>query len=554
MMQARLCLLIVFPLTAVVPVRGTVSSSGSAPTPAPAPASTPAPSNTSFTTTGQAFVPWKQHVDNSSPWDRPDVGLLEVDPRQRWVMFLDENPFSHHFVPPSPPALAEPVPPRARPLSPKVPEGLLDFAAETFYMPYGQMLDSRLLSDERTDRINRYRSERDHLVTELRTLLDRTKNLPEPRRTETLRDFSSAHTHRASALEAEAEAIRADLTSPGFFRFGASAFDLARSADWSRDAARPGSFAYILPLLGAQFYAGFSADQRLLLHEMTMEQRARAHPPVAAKDASPTDHIFFLPSTSRIRFPADLPATLSEKIQRFTAQKTLLKSELQSALDSHQFKFAGSRAEHLAQLAREQAPAFAELHRLAEEIRQEFARIPYPDAPSGPTLSSELTERVGHATTRKAALQRELIARLKQLQTELPGEHIKIVRRGHGLALSVDGPPSPQVSSQKRERVLSDIELFNASIAGRYTDLSQEMDALRRDLRAIAPAGAQSSARDIDRLAAEFDRSYRKQEAWDRYRDYHAAVLIPGLSPELRRLLYRAAWSDLTKQQVLAFR
>jgi hypothetical protein len=85
----------------------------------------------------------------------------------------------------------------------------------------------------------------------------------------------------------------------------------------------------------------------------------------------------------------------------------------------------------------------------------------------------------------------------------------------------------------------------------RYADLAHEMDSLRRDIRAVAPAGNRSSAGDIDRLAAEFDRSYKKQDTWARYRDYHAAVLVPGLSPELRRLLYRAAWNDLFKQQVL---
>jgi len=466
-------------------------------------------------------------------------------------MFIDETPLSHPYTPPAPPPLADPITPRATPLPPKFPEGLLDFASETFYMAYSQMLSSRLLSEERTERIKRYRSERDQLVSALRVALEQSKNLPEPRRTEALRAFSSIHTIRASALETEAEAIRADLTSPGFFRFGASAFDLARSADWSRDHPSPESFAFVLPLLGAQFYSGFSADQRLLLHEMTIEQRAQTRPPSTVSSSPPAEHLFFLPSTSRIRLPADLPTPLSQKIQRFNASKTALKAELQRAIDRHQFKFPGPRTERFTDLAGEQAPVFAELHRLAEEIREELARFPYPDAPSGPSLSFELTARVGHATTRKATLQRELLARFKRLQTELPGERIEIVRRGPGLALATAGPASRHVPRDKRDRILAEIEAFNTSMGTRYADLAHEMDSLRRDIRAVAPAGNRSSAGDIDRLAAEFDRSYKKQDTWARYRDYHAAVLVPGLSPELRRLLYRAAWNDLFKQQVL---
>lgn len=538
--------MIAFLAAAALSANGAVTSPA-----APAPSSTPAPSQSFSAGPTQPFIPWNQPVINSSPWDRPDIGLVEVDPRQRWVMFLDENPLAHRYIPPTPPALAETVPLREISLPPKFQEGLLDFVSEPFYMAYGQMLDSRLLSEARAERISRYRAARDQLVAELRTFLEQSKQLPEPRRTESLHEFSSAHTSRAAAIESEADAIRVDLTSPGFFRFGASAYDLARSADWSREASGPGSFAYILPLLGAQFYAGFSADQRLLLHEMTMEQRAGARPP-AASDTPATDYLFFIPSTARIKLPADLPATVADKIQRFSAQKDLIKAELQNALDRHQFKFPGSRTEHFHQLAHSQAPAFAALHHLAEDIRRELAGIHYPDAPAATPLPAGLTERVGRATSEKAALQRELLARFKALQSQFPGERVEIVRRNQGLALTVTGTPSQRRSHEDRAFFLAEIEDFNASIGQRYADLAQEMDALRRDLSELAPASEQASTKDVNRLAAEFDRSYKKQQTWQRYRDYHAAVLMPGLSPELRRLLYRAAWTDLFKQQVLA--
>lgn len=531
----------------------TSAADNAAPAPGASSPASSAPSSTFHSSSpSQPFIPWNQPVINSSPWDHPDLDLGDRGDRQRWVKRLEENPATNPFIPPHPPALAEPLPATPSPLFTPLPSGLLDFASETFYMSYGALLKARQISEQRAERIARYRAARDQLVAELRTLLDQTKNLPAPRRTEALREFSSAQTHRATALENEAESIRLDLTTPGLFRFGSTAYDLARDADWSRDVAYVESFAYILPLVGAQYYSGFSPDQRLLLHEMTMEQRARDRPSSPASKPTSPDYLFFLPSTSRIKLPADLPPDLAEKTRRFRTQKDTLKSELQSALDRHQFRLVNSRTERFAQLAREQAPAFAELHALAEEIRRGLVSIQYPDAPSGASLPRDLTERVGHATTRKAALQRELLARFKALQSELPGERIEILRRGQGLALLIAGPPSRSLSRDQRERLLAETESFNASIGSRYTDLAAEMDRLRNDLRAVAPAAGRSSPKDIDRLAAEFDRSYKKQEAWNRYRDYHAAVLVPGLSPELRRLLYRAAWSDLFKQQVLS--
>lgn len=546
-MNARQPLLLALLVAARLPAHGTDTSSA-----APAPASTPASSHTSFTTTSQAFVPWNQPVINSSPWDNAELDLQYADPRQRWVKHLDESPTSNRFFPPTPPALAEPLSPVLTPLAPHLRADLLDFTAETFYMPYGNVLNARQIFEKRADRIARYRGKRDQLVAELRALLDRAKDLPAPRRTDELRAFSSAQTPRAATLEIEAEAIRDDLTTPGLFRFSNTAYDLARDAAWSKDAHHLGSFAFILPLLGAQYYAGFSADQRLLLHEMTMEQRADAHRSPSEPTASTADYFFFLPSTSRIRLPTDLPPALDDKVRRFRTQKEQLKAELQSALDRDQFRFVAARTEHFTQLARAQAPAFAALETLAEEIRIGLAGIAYPDAPSVASLSADLTERVGQATGRKAALQRELHTRLKRLQAQFRGERIEIVRRGKGLALAAVGPPSSTPTHEQRERLLADIELFNASIGSRYADLADEMDRLRNDLRAIVLPSDQSSSKNVDRLAAEFDRSYKKQEAWKRYGDYYAAVLVPGLSPELRRLLYRAAWTDLFKQQVLA--
>ena len=37
----------------------------------------------------------------------------------------------------------------------------------------------------------------------------------------------------------------------------------------------------------------------------------------------------------------------------------------------------------------------------------------------------------------------------------------------------------------------------------------------------------------------------QQQEIWDKYRDYQTAVLLPGLSPEQRRLLFGAAVEQL---------
>jgi hypothetical protein len=49
----------------------------------------------------------------------------------------------------------------------------------------------------------------------------------------------------------------------------------------------------------------------------------------------------------------------------------------------------------------------------------------------------------------------------------------------------------------------------------------------------------------INDLLEEFENSRQEQEVWERYRDYQTAVLLPGLSPEQRRLLFAAAVEKL---------
>jgi len=76
--------------------------------------------------------------------------------------------------------------------------------------------------------------------------------------------------------------------------------------------------------------------------------------------------------------------------------------------------------------------------------------------------------------------------------------------------------------------------------------LTAEKDGIRKALAQFVRSGeVMRDRKSINDLLEEFENSRQEQEVWERYRDYQAAVLLPGLSPEQRRLLFDAAVEKL---------
>jgi hypothetical protein len=300
------------------------------------------------------------------------------------------------------------------------------------------------------------------------------------------------------------------------------------------DSRRP-----LLRLFEAAYYfAGLSLDQRLLLTEIAYEGHPLSLAPPKNEPAAAGNTIYFFPATARIRLPADLPPLLGAKIRAFLAEKEALKKELGDAALWADYFFVRQRTQRFILLAEQQAPRFAALYAQAEEIRAGLAGFRYPDMPGPAELPADLTQRVGVFMARKVETQREVLGQLRTLRSHFAPAHFDIVRQGDGLAIVQTG------DSQKPVATLA---AFNADLARRYTAFAGESEILRRDIQHYTESGAHAVTRSVDQLAADFANSYAAQENWNRYRDYFRAVMVPGLSPAQRRLLFQSALVDLAQ-------
>ena len=434
-------------------------------------------------------------------------------------------------IPPLPPALGEEL--DYTPGSDPGHSLAADFNRETFYGAYAMLLGWSEVSAKQTERITAYQTARQNLLREIKAKFAELAGAPPAERRAALSELAARQESQLQALVNEAEAIRADLASTGpVYGFAMG----LRDGTVHFDDASARKFLWLY--FAAYFDAGLSTEQRRLLPEIADELRF-ASDADQRSSGDGGDYFYFLPATARIRLPANLPPALMEKIHKFASEKESLKNELRSAVlrdDYFYYYFRRLRIKRLTALAAQQAPRFAALEALAEEIRVGLAGFPYPDQPGKLDLPADLARRVGDFYARKVEVQRELLKRLRDLKHEFPAAQFTIERLGDGLTIAQTG-----LSPNKAESLVE----FKASLARRYATFTTESETLRRDIQHYIQTSPKSQARTVDQVATDFARAYAAQENWSRYHDYFRAVLEPGLSPAQRNLLFHFATSEL---------
>ncbi|MEO6995388.1 MAG: hypothetical protein ABI273_17415 [Lacunisphaera sp.] len=466
------------------------------------------------------------------------------------------------FLPAVLPVLGTALSSNPRPLAAGYPR---EFAGETFFMAYGNLVSNNRLSAKRAELIARYRTARLSLLAELREQLSRVHDVSAEARQRDLAGLAANQTPRLRELEADAEKIRHDLTHVELFsttaddigdlpsntEFEAAAFAgkvvppvnglgdlLPRHETPERNAALS---SLRLILSAAYFRDGFSLEQRQLLEEMAIELTLVIGP---GSDAGGPASVFFWPAGARIPIPVGLSPEAAAKFEEFQRRKATLKDELRAVLtrgENHIFNVDNTAA--YAQLATTQAPRFAELDALADQIRPALAALADAVARSTDKLPADLAHQVAAIAERKAALQREMFTRLNEFRQALPAEHVELIHQNSGLAIAVT---TGNGSGPTHEAILARITAFNGETSSRFKTLAADYDRVR-----IALARFQATAREVkpgvtvDQLAVDFLNAYTVRESRYRQRDYAAAVLASGLSPAQRRLLLSAADADL---------
>ncbi|MBI2511936.1 MAG: hypothetical protein HYV96_08155 [Opitutae bacterium] len=459
------------------------------------------------------------------------------------------------FLPPTPPALGETVPvASARQTSSTLtamtlPPVLRNCIYDTFYAPLSALMYSEDLSRKRRETLDGYIAARLTAVSALRAKVESLASADPDTRVRELTVFAGAQTPQLVGLETTADGIRDNLVNGSWLQSGVDWDDL-RQWRLGDDTRWESQLDEIKVVVGASFFQeGLSSPQRLLLREMAMELADSLRAPDADISlGTPGPYFYFSPFTARIRLPAGLPPELEAKIDAYRAKKSALKHELRDALYKTDRAFwASTRTNALKALATSQAPEFAAIDQLAEEIRIGLAPFPNPARPAALPLPTPLMKRISAYMAQKSAWQKGMVEKLNALRTEFPDDRVEFSR--------LDGAPSIQIVANrrnkaalapKRDAAIVELATFNAGQRTGYNTLAREKEQLTTEILSIASnLAGRPSARSIDQQLAVFDHALRQQENWLRYADYETAVLQPGLSPEQRRLLFGAALEKL---------
>ncbi len=410
------------------------------------------------------------------------------------------------FLPPDPLPLDTPVPLRS-PLDTGVapPAELAAHVHDLFYPQLASRLAEDNLPRRQRLKLDDYRALKLALLEELHSALAASAGVEASARHAALAACAVRQASRLQELEATAEQLRTEL---GRLRDEW----LSASPPARPSAPAPGRDTDFTLLRIAAYQAdGLSLEQRRLLLSLAVEGEMRPSP------AAPGTLFFFSPEGASLRLPATVSPQLAGRIAAYTTARRALGDELLAVLGQASF----SDPAGLRQLAGRQAPGFAALETLAASLREDLRNTPGVDGvPPAPAAPPALAARLNAYRDRKQAL-------LRQLNTTL-NQTVRAAGAATPAGLAVP------------------VSAFTADQQAEIAVLNREKNELRLALAEHHRANAAVQDRkSVDNLLEEFERARFAQELQEKYRDYRAALLEPGLSPAQRRLLLDAALQAL---------
>ena len=219
------------------------------------------------------------------------------------------------------------------------------------------------------------------------------------------------------------------------------------------------------------------------------------------------------------------------------------------AEDRATFNFLRSRA--FSELDDEQEPRFAALEVLAEEIRRGLALIPgYAEPPALPRVPPSVIAELTELVNAKRAAQQSAVTLVRDIKSVISVSRVEATRGAEGRAkLSVMVNPQDRTEA-KLKPVREMVDRYNQENGVRIAAMEKEKIAVREQLADFIGArdkGGDSvdTEKAVKDLMDDAYNTIERREEWLQYRDYRAAVLEPGLSPEQRRLLYSAGLEAL---------
>jgi hypothetical protein len=410
---------------------------------------------------------------------------------------------------------------------------------EFFYPQFATRLSSGTPLPEKLRRsLNEYHATKLVLLKDLRAELARTQAAEPAARAQALQALARRQAATFATQERNADQLRRDL--------------LEADRDWSdyrewhlRDKQRRGfsplEIAQVMRAY-AYFQNGLTPAQRRLLLEITVDLSA-AVDNVTKAAAQP--HQFFSPEPARVQLPDHVAPDVSARMAAYQTKKAALKKELYDTIQAHDGAGLTFFRNTFGALAEKQAPAFAELERIADEIRvglgaQTVATKPSERSPLPAAISARLAILVRARVTAQA----EATHKVEAVMARGRGVPARVTYtfEESGLKFIVLPFPGragmPAEGKKAVEQMTADITAIAADYGARLAEFVNDRDAIRKE---AATALVTEDPATIERALLAAVRLNQAEENADAYREYRLAAFEPGLSLPQRYLLFDAA-------------
>jgi len=454
------------------------------------------------------------------------------------------------FFPPVAPPLNSEIPILA-PIEqgPPAPQELSAFVGEVFYAEMGARLASDDLPRAMRARIVAYRDRKTAIQNQLRAAILAMKDADAESRQRQLAGIAAEQDPKIEALEADAEQLRLDLRGTGVFGMpldnpdqpDAASVQVAAAGEapsGPEDAAREAQALRV-----AAFYQdGLSLDGRRLLLEAAMELESPQ-----STQAPGARLIPFSPGPSRILVPPGLEPAAIRRIDTFLSERAALKAELRNKLHESANTGSRDRRDALARLSLAQSPRCAKLEAEAEEIRHDLASLPsLRGRPPPPSLPPDLSARIADYRHHKVELLRSLRALLvAPSPTAVPAPQAPAAKAEDATvqAWLHDGRNQTEIQQSNLRVSVADFDRLQNDL---ISALNKEEEGIRESLADyVRVTNGPADRKSVNDLLNDFEEARQQQELWDRYMDLQAAVVLPGLSPGQRRVLFDAGVEQL---------